>query len=188
MKVCEQLEVFPPPSVIVHVTVFEPNKYGPGLSIVTLVPTPVVIGVPIEEVLVHIPASVLMFAIEGQVTVGDALTVTLTIMSVPGHPIVEEITDMVYCTTAFPVPVFVNISVIDVDPPRLLPFPVAEPEITVEFQLKSLLVTEDKPMAVVPPLNMVSSPVEIPTGVAPTLSVTVNELPKHPNEDLGITV
>ncbi len=135
-----------------------------------------------DELPVQIPASLVRFAVEGQLMVGNALMVTSTTMSAPGHPSCEAEL-MVYSTTAFPLPVFTSTSgMVLPQPPGQSTLPLAEPLITADDQLKSVPVTVELiPTFAAPPLYIVVLDA-VTTGVAPTVATYVNELPVQPDE------
>ena len=181
--------MFPPPSVTVHVTVDVPNEYGPAGDTATVVPVPVTVGEPMDVLLVHIPASLLMFAVAGHEIVGNPSMVTSTTISAPEHcPVVDVVELIVYSTTALDDPVFTNTSGIVVPhPPPQSTLPVAVPLITTDVQVKLVFVTvEVIATLAAAPLKMVTL-FAVATGVAPTVSTAVNAAPVHPDADVGIT-
>lgn len=123
--------------------------------------------------LVHIPASLLIVAVAGQIIVGNALIVTSTVISAPGQPD-GEVELITYSTTALVLPVFTSTSVIWlVHPPGQSAFPVALPLITDDVQVKSVKLTVELIVSLAAaPLKIVVLAADA-IGVAPIVSVIV---------------
>ena len=119
---------------------------------------------------------------------GAAPTVTSTVNGTPEQPL-AEVGVTVYSTTPCTLPVLVSTSAIAApQPPGQSLFPITPPTITAEVHVNCV------PATVEFNGTFVGSPLQItmfvadPTGVAPTVSVSVNALPAQPAADVGMIV
>lgn len=119
---------------------------------------------------------------------GAAPTVTSTINGVPEQPL-ADVGVTVYSTTPCTFPVLVSTSAIAVpQPPGQSLFPITPPTITAEVQVNSVPATvELNGTFDGSPLHITMLDAE-PTGVAPTVSVSVNALPAQPAAEVGMIV